>query len=260
MGLPPSSCPPPPLDVNSINEGKNKAFLKTTIPRPHVFPAPSLQHTIVLPYVHCGLTNLGNSCYLNSVLQCLTYLPPLYSLARQSYHRKQCVTMADVLRLQHASIATLPFRNHKPPQPILFSGVRVRHAPCACWKHTSPLLPHAAVMSPMHLASSSSISTPCFRAPWCLGSRSVRCAIVCRRRCCENTPAAAVIVVVVKTHPVGWSKPYVLEKHTSQPPPHAGRCPRVVVCASGRRRARLCARLAQASSGLAPHNTHAPPV
>lgn len=84
MGLPPSSCSTS-LDVNGIGEHKDALVSR----QPVITPPPLLQTTLVLPHVHCGLVNLGNSCYINSVLQCLTYLPPLYCLARLGHHRRR---------------------------------------------------------------------------------------------------------------------------------------------------------------------------
>ena len=40
--------------------------------------------------VGAGLCNLGNTCFLNSVLQCLLYTPPLYNYVTSLDHRQIC--------------------------------------------------------------------------------------------------------------------------------------------------------------------------
>ncbi len=40
--------------------------------------------------IGAGLSNMGNTCFLNSVLQCLAYTPPLVNFLLSGEHKQKC--------------------------------------------------------------------------------------------------------------------------------------------------------------------------
>ncbi|KAL3533084.1 hypothetical protein ACH5RR_006605 [Cinchona calisaya] len=53
---------------------------------------PELSLTITFRRIGAGLQNLGNTCFLNSVLQCLTYTEPLAAYLQSGRHKISCRT------------------------------------------------------------------------------------------------------------------------------------------------------------------------
>lgn len=63
------------------------------IPAPQKVLFPAQRLSMKWERVHrvgAGLSNLGNTCFLNSALQCLTYTPPLTNYLLSREHGRTC--------------------------------------------------------------------------------------------------------------------------------------------------------------------------
>lgn len=76
----------------TIHSGGSQAHADE-IPKPkkEIFDSQNLVLEWISSHgIGAGLCNLGNTCFLNSVLQCLLYTPPLHNYLTSPDHKKKC--------------------------------------------------------------------------------------------------------------------------------------------------------------------------
>ncbi|CAH8358701.1 unnamed protein product [Eruca vesicaria subsp. sativa] len=86
------------LNPCSSSSPNNRAFSSPPASVKYVDGPDSLEHgfdreltfTKTIRKIGAGLANLGNTCYLNSVLQCLTYTEPLAAYLEDVAHEERC--------------------------------------------------------------------------------------------------------------------------------------------------------------------------
>lgn len=84
------------------------------IPAPQKMLFPGNKLTLKWERVYrvgAGLHNLGNTCFLNSTVQCLTYTPPLANYLLSKEHSRACEYLNQALKMQPDSGHV---RSHSP--------------------------------------------------------------------------------------------------------------------------------------------------
>ncbi|XP_047143554.1 uncharacterized protein LOC100204626 isoform X2 [Hydra vulgaris] len=94
---------------------KSDSIVNNAIPKPSVvlYPEENVENKWkAIQKVGPGLANLGNTCFLNSVLQVLTYTPPLFNYIMSEYHKQKCGTVGFCMQCELTNHFTKVFRGN----------------------------------------------------------------------------------------------------------------------------------------------------
>jgi ubiquitin carboxyl-terminal hydrolase 36/42 len=79
----------------AVSKDKRKEY---TIGEPSGSPHIMLHHPPEMSSIGAGFLNIGNTCFLNSVLQCLLHVPPLLHLLRE-HQRSACESISSFVSI-----------------------------------------------------------------------------------------------------------------------------------------------------------------
>lgn len=109
-----------PLNVNykpgRMKIQQNKSAV-SDLPKPEVILYPEDRIDIAwkeIRRIGPGLTNLGNTCFLNSVLQVLTYTAPLVNYVLSGHHKNTCKSVGFCMQCELSNHIVRVFRHNNP--------------------------------------------------------------------------------------------------------------------------------------------------
>ena len=136
---------------------EDRENFKDGIPSPRrvLYDPSQLEMRWLSPHsVGSGLGNMGNTCFLNSVLQCLTYTPPLFNYLSSDHHKKICKCSYNIIHVYTFSklfvpppLMLLPPFSSSPLLPFSSPPLPFSSSPLLPSPFLSPSLPHSSLFS-----------------------------------------------------------------------------------------------------------------